>query len=140
MASTDRMAAGVPSAVSTLAVPSIMKLFEVGRDPMMLIALPTPCRMAALFTADFHGAGAQEQELDEIAAVQRQLGDLPRGDGLADAGAAGVERDRGGLHLHRLGHVAGLELAGRRAGSESTVSWTSERTAILNPVCSAVTT
>jgi len=42
IASTDRMAAGVPSAVSTFAVPSIMKLFEVGRDPMMLIALPTP--------------------------------------------------------------------------------------------------
>ena len=46
MASTDRMAAGVPSDVSTLAVPSIMKLFDVGREPMMLIALPTPCRMA----------------------------------------------------------------------------------------------
>ena len=27
------------------AVPSIMKLFEVGRAPMMLIALPTPCRI-----------------------------------------------------------------------------------------------
>ena len=27
------------------AVPSIMKLFDVGRAPMMLIALPTPCRI-----------------------------------------------------------------------------------------------
>ena len=45
MASTDRTAAGVPIDVSMLAVPSIMKLFEVGRAPMMLIALPTPCRM-----------------------------------------------------------------------------------------------
>ena len=31
--------------MSTFAVPSIMKLFEVGREPMMLIALPAPCRM-----------------------------------------------------------------------------------------------
>ena len=28
------------------AVPSIMKLFDVGRAPMMLMALPTPWRMA----------------------------------------------------------------------------------------------
>jgi hypothetical protein len=33
----------VPTPVSMFAVPSIMKLFEVGRAPMMLIALPTPC-------------------------------------------------------------------------------------------------
>ncbi len=42
----DRMAAGVPRAVSTFDVPSIMKLFEVGREPMMLMALPTPWRMS----------------------------------------------------------------------------------------------
>ena len=46
MASTDRMTAGVPRAVSTFDVPSIMKLFEVGRAPMRLIAFPTPCRIA----------------------------------------------------------------------------------------------
>ena len=45
MASTDRITAGVPNAVSTFAVPSIMKLFDVGRAPMRLIALPTPWRI-----------------------------------------------------------------------------------------------
>jgi hypothetical protein len=46
MASMDRMAAGVPRDVSMFDVPSIMKLFEVGREPMMLIAFPTPWRIA----------------------------------------------------------------------------------------------
>ena len=39
------MTAGVPSEVSMLEVPSIMKLFEVGRAPWRLTALPAPCRM-----------------------------------------------------------------------------------------------
>ena len=39
------MTAGVPREVSTLAVPSIMKLFEVGRAPMRLMALPAPWRI-----------------------------------------------------------------------------------------------
>ena len=64
----------------------------------------------ALLAVGLDGARAQEQQLEEVAAIQRQLGDLLFGDGLADAGAAGVEGDGVRLDFDRLGDVARLEL------------------------------
>ena len=104
------MAAGVPSDVSTFDVPSIMKLFDVGRDPMMLIALPTPWRIAACSPSVSTAPGAEEQQLEEVAAVQRQLRDLPLADDLSDRRRLGIECRGIRPHLDPLADVARLEL------------------------------
>ena len=110
MASTDRIAAGVPSAVSMFDVPSIMKLFEVGRAPMMLIALPTPCRMApcspsiSTAPAPRNSSDRKFRPFSGRSVICFSVMTWPT------AGALGVEGHRSRLHLHRLGHVASLEL------------------------------
>jgi hypothetical protein len=80
----------------------------------------------ALFALRLDGTVAEEQQLEEVAAVQRQLGDLPLGDDVADAGGLGVERNRPPDHLHAFGectelhdhvdakHLVDLELVGGR--------------------------
>ena len=59
-------------------------MFEVGRDPLMLMALPGALAHRALFTGGLDGAAVQKQQLQEVAPVQRQLRDLPLGDDLSD--------------------------------------------------------
>ncbi len=76
-------------------VPSIMKLFEVGRAPMMLIALPDALAHRALLAVGLDRACAQEQQRQEVAPVEGQVGDLLLGDHLADGGGFGVEGHRG---------------------------------------------
>ena len=64
---------------------------------------------ATLLAGRLDGAGAEEQQLQEVPAVERQVGDLLLGDGVPDRGAAGVEHLRARLHVHRLRDVAGIE-------------------------------
>ena len=110
MMSTERMAAGVPSDVSTLAVPSIMKLFDVGREPMMLMALPTPCRMAALFPGGFDRAGAKKEQLNEVPPVERQLGHLLFADHLAYRSGRRIYDGGLGRDLNGFGEVPSRQL------------------------------
>ena len=120
IASTDRTAAGVPIDVSMLAVPSIMKLFDVGRRAHDADGVADALPHAALFACRFHRAGAEEQQLQEVAAVERQLGDLLLGNGVSDRGAAGVEHERVRLDFdasrrrcRREHHVDTLDLVDR---------------------------
>ena len=110
MASTDRIAAGVPRAVSMFDVPSIMKLFEVGRAPMMLIALPDALPHRPLLAVGLHRARAQEQQRQEVPPVERQVRDLLLGDDLADGRRLGVEGDRARLHLDHLRQPSRLQI------------------------------
>jgi hypothetical protein len=55
-------------------------------------------------------AGHQQRELDEVAAVERQLADLLAGDEAGDVAALGLHLDGGGLDADRLRHAARLEL------------------------------
>ena len=107
IASTERTAAGVPIDVSMLAVPSIMKLFYVGRAPMMLIALPTPCRIAPCSPPVSDRAGnGQGTAVAEIATVQ-WIRDLLLGNRVSNAGASRIESERVRLDFDGLAHVPG---------------------------------
>ena len=109
IASTDRTAAGVPSDVSMLAVPSIMKLFDVGRAPMMLIALPTPCRMPPCSPPVSTAPAPRNSNCRKLRPLSGSSVTCFSRDRVADRGAAGIERERGRLHFDGLGHVAGVE-------------------------------
>jgi hypothetical protein len=76
-------------------------------------ALPHP----ALLARGLDGAGAEEEQLQEVAPIERELGHLLLGDRLADRRAAGVEGERARLHFDRLrdrpwiqGEVQSLDL------------------------------
>src|SRR4030095_1417306 len=63
-----------------------------------------------LLTLSLDGAGAQKQQLQEIASVQRQLRDLPLGDDLSHRGGLGVERHRARFHLDDCADVADRQI------------------------------
>jgi len=63
-----------------------------------------------LFAPGFDRACTKEQQLEEVAAIERQFGNLPLGDGLADAGAAAVQGDRRGFDFDRFTEIASLQL------------------------------
>ena len=57
----------------------------------MLMALPFSLPHLALFAGGLHGACANEQQVQEVAPVQRQLLHLFLADELRDRGAIGVQ-------------------------------------------------
>ena len=65
-----------------------------------------PLAHVALFAVGLDRAGAEEQQLEEVAAVQRQLRDLLLGDDLADGGGVGVDRRGIGFDFDPFGDVA----------------------------------
>ena len=75
----------------------------------MLMALPTPCRMAPCSPPRLYGTRAEEEQLQEVSAVERQLGDLLLRNRVADGGTGRIECHRARLHFDGLGHVAGLQ-------------------------------
>ena len=77
---------------------------------MMLMALPTPCRICPLLAVGHDSAGAQKQQLDEVAAVEGQVGHLLLGHHLPDGGRLRVNRSGVGLDLDLLRDVARGEL------------------------------
>src|ERR1051325_6049404 len=50
-----------------------------------------------------NGTGAEQEKRGEISAIQRELFNLALPDQLRDGGSFGIERDRRGLNLDRLG-------------------------------------
>ena len=69
-----------------------------------------PLPHAALLASDFNRSGAEEQQLEKVAAVERQVRDLLFGDDVADRRRLRVDGGRVGRHFHPLGNIAGLEL------------------------------
>jgi len=55
------------------------------------------------------GSGSQRRELDEVAAVEREVGDLFGGDDLAERGIRGFDGDLGGADLDILSDRRGVE-------------------------------
>ena len=68
-------------------------------------ALPHP----RLLAGGFHRPGTEEQQLQKVPAVQRQLGDLLLGNCVADGRACRVERQRRRCHFDSFGNVAGFQ-------------------------------
>jgi hypothetical protein len=63
----------------------------------------------SLLASGLDRSSTEEQELQEIAAVQRQLGDLPLGDRLAHGRIRRIEGEHVRLHLDGLRHIAKRE-------------------------------
>ena len=64
---------------------------------------------AGLFAGGLHGPRTEEQQLQEIAAVQRKFGDLLFGNRMPDRRARSVERQGRRCHVHSFRNVAGIE-------------------------------
>jgi hypothetical protein len=77
---------------------------------MMLIAFPISLTHACLLAFRLHRPRAQEEKLQEVSTVQRQIVDLLLGDHLAYGGRVRVEGHRFRLDLDRLLEPSGLQV------------------------------
>ena len=121
------------------AVPSIMKLFEVGRAPMMLIAFPTPCRMVpcspsvSTAPAPRNSSDRKFRPLRGRSVICFSVMTWPT------VAVSRVEGRRAGLHLDRPRSALRSADPGRRATTWSTFRRMPVRLAARKPCSDAVT-